>query len=475
MIWIILLLALLPAPTTFALFSKVQDIDSAQIKRVVIAHMEPSLMAAGSRNTLYMSRDGGASFQKAAGVTDEQIRDLFIDESQPATLYMAADRHAYKISEGKIRIFTARENESIQAIAKHQSRLFIATSAGLYYADEPLLNWNPVPGLRNQSVYSVEPAGDNLYLACERGAYLLSPDGNLSRLFVTRSDHEDNGLKPQFLKPDRHIPDRLWLGTNKGLFYSTDHGDTWQKLYVSGADHVSVHFLAQPKEPVSLIYICTDAGLFQVDTRHNDARPLFEGVSSSEAWSMDFTDDGSIYLATSQGLFTDAMRPQTHPSAPINMETLLTDEPSIQEIQTAAMRYNSVHPDKVDHWRRRLKYRALFPKLRVDYDRSLTTYQGQFIAGPNDWGVSLSWDIGDLIWNTYEDDIDNRNKLTTQLRIDILDEINRIYFERLRLKQAITTDAPGSQERLQDQLRLRELTATLDGYTGGRLSRRLNH
>lgn len=123
-----------------------------------------------------------------------------------------------------------------------------------------------------------------------------------------------------------------------------------------------------------------------------------------------------------------------------------------------------------------MKYRALFPDISLDYDKTVTTALGasynRVQVGPQDWGINLQWDVGDLIWNSYEDDVDTRARLNTQLRLDILDEINRVYFERLRLKREIVSSSLPKEELFSKKLRLEELTAILDGYSGGYFSRR---
>jgi len=61
-----------------------------------------------------------------------------------------------------------------------------------------------------------------------------------------------------------------------------------------------------------------------------------------------------------------------------------------------------------------------------------------------------------------------------QLRQDILEEVTRVYFERSRLRAEFkanpTDDAVLQAER---ELRIAELTARLDGYTGGWFSEKM--
>jgi len=454
-----------------SVFERVAGIHDTGIQQVERSKTDPSMIVASSANSLYLSRDSGGRFDRIESLTDEQISHFCIAPDTTSAIYVAGSRHCYRVKENTRRIFSAAPEETINFIALHDNRLYIATSTGLHHAEQYRLDWQEVPGFSGTEVYSIEGVGSDIYVASESGVYRFRPGDAPRRLFATHRN--ENGLQPWLVKTDINISNRLWLCSSRGIFHSDNRGMEWKKLSTAGLDHLAVHHIAQSGQDGSVLYACSEAGLFKVNIATGSSNALYEGLSTTGTKWIDVSSNGEIYLATDTGLF----RSRTKSSAKFDEHiAIMMREPSIHAMQVAALRYNEVHPEKIGLWRNRLKYRALMPRISFDYDNnigsSFTKDQYYFARGPHKWGVSASWDIGNLIWNSYEDDIDNRSRLTTQLRLDILDQVNRVYFERLRLKQEISGTNPGSQERFEKTLRLQELTATLDGYTGGYFTRK---
>jgi hypothetical protein len=90
------------------------------------------------------------------------------------------------------------------------------------------------------------------------------------------------------------------------------------------------------------------------------------------------------------------------------------------------------------------------------------------------WDVTMSWDMGELIWNNDQTSIDTRSKLMVELRGDIMNEVTRTYFERRRLQiDLLASPIQDLKLSLEKELRLQELTADIDALTGGYFSRKL--
>ena len=121
--------------------------------------------------------------------------------------------------------------------------------------------------------------------------------------------------------------------------------------------------------------------------------------------------------------------------------------------------------------------------VRGDYGRDVDRgygYDETFSSGELHWlhdrdrsrqqayavGVALSWDLGDAVFNIDQLDVSRESRLVTQLRDDVLDEINQLYFERQRVLADLDAPPPDTSPELL-ALRADELASGLDAWTGG--------
>ena len=151
---VLCVVALLPRLGAQVLFSQVQGIEAARIKRVAVSRADPSFIAVASGNSLYVSRDNGVSFRKTTVLKNEQITHVFFDRHSASTVYLAGTRHCYKVGTDTERIFSATDEEEINFIFKHKDHIYTATSGGQIY-----MSPNCVATLRYCNVQNLEVGG----------------------------------------------------------------------------------------------------------------------------------------------------------------------------------------------------------------------------------------------------------------------------------------------------------------------------
>jgi len=466
-------LIIFPFHSAFSLFQPVAGIDDSYIKDVIVSSFDARYIYSASKNSLYRSKDYGKTFRQTFSFIDEEIKRIFFDPYLANTIYVATSRNFYRISQQKERLFTCPDEEIILTAAKDSGVFYLGTNKGFYVAYEDILKWSKISQSDELLIYYIEPAKEITYLATSRGVYVFNKeDSKLRRVFITRESQEDdpNILIPAIVKSDIFDKRKIWLGTSQGLFYSEDSGKVWRKLSLQGIDNLSIISMSQTNLEKDTIYLGTLDGFFKVNYTNKDSQEIFEGLYASRINQITFSSKGKVYLATAKGLFENNYF--TASNGKSKLDEILDRMPPIEEVLEKAMRYNEVHPEKIRKWRNALKYRALFPDVRLDYDKTINYDSGsdKYYTGPNDWGVSFSWDVGDLLWNYYEDDVDTRSRLNTQLRIDILEQTVRIYYEIVRLYNEIENLSSDDEEFFKTQLRLRELISLLDSYTGGYFS-----
>ncbi|MDD5155716.1 MAG: hypothetical protein PHF11_04430, partial [Candidatus Omnitrophica bacterium] len=235
----------------------------------------------------------------------------------------------------------------------------------------------------------------------------------------------------------------------------------------------------------SKIYALTKSAIYEYNEER--WREISIDLVSTDIRFIAADKDYNLYAACDRGLFKTG-RADTNIANNGSVPFYLKGEPDIRKVQEAAIEYAQVNPDKIKAWNRKAATKAAFPKLSMGVGRNVTDlwhWEGGSTTKCDDdilrkghdaieWDVTLSWDLSELIWNSDQTSIDSRSKLMSELRDNILDEVNRTYFERIRLKMELDNlSIEDRKKRIEKELRLEELAASLDGLTGGYFSQSL--
>ena len=160
-------------------------------------------------------------------------------------------------------------------------------------------------------------------------------------------------------------------------------------------------------------------------------------------------------------------------------------EPEVREVQSMVLEYSKTDPRYVEEWLRAAKSAAWLPELTVgyDYDNGYgydysyeVSDEGEVDGSDvdNDHGVSVraKWRFDRLVMSSDRIRVISETQDVVKLRDKILDEVTRLYFDRRRLQVDMLLAGGGDlKTQLKNEMRLQELTAQLDAYTGGRFSR----
>ncbi len=189
------------------------------------------------------------------------------------------------------------------------------------------------------------------------------------------------------------------------------------------------------------------------------------------------------------GLSTAAAQPSPDAEARKLLERF-SGEPSINEVQQAAVQYAQIHPEIFSGLRSRTRWSATLPELKVQVDRGMqdvgrevqrineTTreYENQSLTTEDDDDLSLlleaRWKLQQLVFNPSEMRAVTENRQASKERHRLLQAVTRSYFERRRAQVDLILSPPGDvAARTMAELKIAELTAELDGLTGGAFSR----
>ncbi|OIP42566.1 MAG: hypothetical protein AUK47_04205 [Deltaproteobacteria bacterium CG2_30_63_29] len=172
------------------------------------------------------------------------------------------------------------------------------------------------------------------------------------------------------------------------------------------------------------------------------------------------------------------------------------DEPTVLEVQAAALTYSGLDPDRVEGWNTRANLANLLPErasytIRYqDQDRTMEQLTDDYNEAGTTLGAQdrrelrtqtetrhegrVEWDFSKLIFNPEVLRVAREVGSQTKLREDVLTTVTKIFYERRRAQIDIIMNPPSdAADKLRKELRVQELTADIDAMTGSWFSSEL--
>ncbi|MFA5119420.1 MAG: hypothetical protein WC695_11345 [Candidatus Omnitrophota bacterium] len=483
-----------------------------QFYSVLIGPDDPCIIYAGSHGVVLKSADAGENWRPVLFIKGQnpKVNSLSLSPVNKNIIFAATGNGLYMgTGRGKSwkRIFKGKnylENVCVCS-AVFNSTLYVGTKGGLFVSEDLGKSWIKEEGeLGDEPVRALAVdtlTGGCVYVVSDHSVFkkaskqyswqkifsIISGESGEENEFEESPDENDepqeHSRRFKDIKVSSADRNSLFLATTRGAWKSVDGWLTWELLPSYGLLDEDVRCLCQLGD--THFFAATGSGIF-----------IYNGLRWKELYTNPAVRDvnmiicdkaGNLYAATPRELLKISLKGLTvegfaDDPAPASQ----LEDPPIGELYEAAIRYAQVEPEKILLWRKAAAKKAWLPRMTVGWDRNASNlwhWESGSSSKPDDdvlrrgkdfldWDLTLSWDFGELIWNNDQTSIDARSRLLVQLREDVLDQVTKLYFERRRVKMDLNElRIEDRKKRLEKELRLQELTASLDALTGGFFSR----
>ncbi len=482
-----------------------------RINRVSLDPQEPNriyLLTANGLLTLMITADGVT--RVPGRLLDGSVNDVVIRERGKGIL--AATNAGLQISDAQGKNWQSlTRGEPALAVLENAGKIFVGTPQGLCVLKDVKETALRLPGeVGRQPIRILRRCPQGVLAVTNDSVYLIRPGEDISEMILKVSGGDEiedmEGEAPSedkvnsiFIRAVEVLEGTIYVVSSEGILKGQGGDIRWEQMPVDGLFLNEISSLAVvrqgPGEPV----VCV-AGTRGIQCQLDGAwTSVNRGLGNDEIVSLGITRSGD-FVAAGEGLFLFPFVTEQKLMAMANIMTgsqcqfkdyaslkkSFESEPSIKDVQKMSVRYSDTDKAKIDAWQRQSRIKAFLPTVSTGMNRAGTELY-HWDTGPNpdvlqkgkeyrDWDVALSWDLGDVIWSTNQTSIDSRSKMMVELRGQVLDQVTRLYFERRRIQiELASCRYLSSGERMVAEMRVDELTAHLDSYTGGEFSRRLNN
>lgn len=421
---------------------------------------EEAGVLAGTERGLYRNAGRGWDLVLARGA----VRDLV---SLREGWLAAAEGGLYEGGRSALRLHALGAGAHAHSVAAAaDGRAWAATEAGLYARPAGAEDFALDTRLPAGPVQAVRVTGERVWIARDGELWVREADGSWSARL--------RGLAPGWweLVGAAAVPSGVLLAVPQGVWRVGDHDE---RRFESAAGEL--HALAVAD---STAWLASSRGLFRTPLeRLGSGVP--EQVLEAEAFDV-VPDSGALLVVTRSGV-------ARLPPQPV-VRALSYQRPRVDplEVQRAVIAYQGLSPSLMRRLAERARATAWWPQVRLsagwdreqarDADRDEAFTSGalhQLHDSARQSGSSVGLDLQftwDLARIAEPDDgiaISRERRELVELRDQVLERVNRLYFERQRVLEEQAAAAPDQERAL--SLRAQELASQLDGWSGGQFSR----
>lgn len=346
-------------------------------------------------------------------------------------------------------------------------------------------HWQDItPRIVDCAIIDAAIHNDKIYFLTEGGIISYSEDGlwkrvNAIGILTFRKEDPDRDEASEKFTSINSYDNNLLVMTDRSVYLNVRGG--WKKITSLGMSGIIVDGFVSREDQ---IYTIAGSDAYMHLTGENRWKGL--NVPSGDLRKILVASEGiekKVFVLAGGRLYRKNIE-NRKAAGEDNVFSLNIASPAVTEVQKMAIDYAKVSPEKIRSWRKRAAWKGVLPQVRFDYKRSMddnidiytSVTTNYIIEGPreidDEFAVRLTWDLGDIIWNRDQTAIDVRSRLMVRLRMQILEEVNRLYFERERLINSFTDEVFVSEESFAlKKLKIAELDGYLDALTGGAFSR----
>lgn len=250
---------------------------NTNVESLAIDPRDDKVIYAGTWHLPFKTTDNGQTWSalKTGIIDDSDVFAIELDERNPDHIIASACSGIYETKNAganwrKVNGIPSQSRRT-RAIVQHPANpqiIFAGTTEGFWLSPNGGNDWRVTTSRQSFEVNAIAVHPKNpqtVYIGTNNYGVMISRDGGRSFL---PSNEGYSGRRAYFILPDREQPGRIYAttintATGGGYFYiSNDGGETWQPSTKSMPGRLIAYSILQDQRDANLIYLGTNLGLY---------------------------------------------------------------------------------------------------------------------------------------------------------------------------------------------------------------------